>query len=121
MAASGKDALYGFILCVVVGVGTVVLFALFAPKFLPLVGSTGAMVTAIGGLAATRSNRGSEGHSATVPITPRRPQANTNTATTNVGCPKCRHVQAVPRSQMTFVCEQCKAHLERGAAPTDSS
>jgi membrane associated rhomboid family serine protease/ribosomal protein S27E len=32
---------------------------------------------------------------------------------TNVGCPNCQHVQAVPLSQPKFVCEQCKAHLTR--------
>jgi membrane associated rhomboid family serine protease/ribosomal protein S27E len=36
---------------------------------------------------------------------------------TNVGCPNCQHVQAVPRSQPKFVCEQCKAHLMRRAQP----
>jgi membrane associated rhomboid family serine protease len=32
---------------------------------------------------------------------------------TNVGCPNCGHVQAVPRNQPKYVCEQCNAHLER--------
>jgi ribosomal protein S27E len=41
----------------------------------------------------------------------------TETATTNVGCAHCRHVQAVPRSQPTFVCEQCGAQLKRRTQP----
>jgi membrane associated rhomboid family serine protease/ribosomal protein S27E len=36
---------------------------------------------------------------------------------TNVGCPNCQHVQAVPLSQPKFVCEQCKAHLMRRPQP----
>ena len=36
---------------------------------------------------------------------------------TNVGCPNCQHVQAVPLSQPTFVCELCKAHLIRRTQP----
>ena len=36
---------------------------------------------------------------------------------TNVGCPNCQHVQAVPLSQPKFVCEQCKAHLTRRTQP----
>jgi membrane associated rhomboid family serine protease/ribosomal protein S27E len=36
---------------------------------------------------------------------------------TNVGCPTCGHVQAVPLSQPKFVCEQCKAHLMRRPRP----
>ena len=36
---------------------------------------------------------------------------------TNVGCPNCAHVQAVPLSQPKFVCEQCKAHLMRRTQP----
>jgi membrane associated rhomboid family serine protease/ribosomal protein S27E len=36
---------------------------------------------------------------------------------TNVGCPNCQHVQAVPLSQPKFVCEQCKAHLMRRTQP----
>jgi membrane associated rhomboid family serine protease/ribosomal protein S27E len=35
----------------------------------------------------------------------------------NVGCPNCQHVQAVPRSQPKFVCEQCKSHLMRRTQP----
>jgi ribosomal protein S27E len=53
------------------------------------------------------------------PTTSGAPQ--TDTTTTKVRCLHCQHVQAVPRSQMTFVCEQCGAHLKRGAAATDSS
>jgi membrane associated rhomboid family serine protease/ribosomal protein S27E len=41
----------------------------------------------------------------------------TDTTTTNVGCPNCPHVQAVPRSQPTFVCEQCGAKLKRRTQP----
>lgn len=36
---------------------------------------------------------------------------------TNVGCPNCQHVQAVPLSQPKFVCEQCKTHLMRRTQP----
>ena len=45
----------------------------------------------------------------------------TDTTTTTVGCPNCQHVQTVPRSQPTFVCERCKAHLKRRTAPAKSS
>jgi ribosomal protein S27E len=45
----------------------------------------------------------------------------TDTTTTNVRCHNCEHVQAVPRSQPTFTCEQCKAHLKRRGAPAKSS
>jgi membrane associated rhomboid family serine protease len=37
-------------------------------------------------------------------------QADANTS--NVKCPFCLHVQAVPRGQVSFVCEQCKVKLE---------
>jgi hypothetical protein len=40
---------------------------------------------------------------------------------TNVRCYNCQHVQTVPVSQETFVCEQCKAHLKRRTAPAKSS
>jgi membrane associated rhomboid family serine protease/ribosomal protein S27E len=36
---------------------------------------------------------------------------------TNVGCPNCGHVQAVPLSQPKFVCERCTAHLVRRTQP----
>ena len=45
----------------------------------------------------------------------------TDATTVNVGCPNCQHVQAVPRSQPTFVCEQCKAHLKRRTASANGS
>jgi uncharacterized paraquat-inducible protein A len=45
----------------------------------------------------------------------------TDTTTTRVRCPNCQHVQATPRSQPTFVCEQCKAHLTRRTAPNNGS
>ncbi len=32
---------------------------------------------------------------------------------TNVKCHKCQHVQAVPLSQPTFMCEQCNTRLKR--------
>jgi ribosomal protein S27E len=35
----------------------------------------------------------------------------TDTTTTKMRCLRCQHVQTVPRSQPTFTCEQCKAHL----------
>jgi hypothetical protein len=43
----------------------------------------------------------------------------TDTATTTVRCPNCQHAQAVPRSQPTFVCEGCNAHLKCCTAPAD--
>jgi membrane associated rhomboid family serine protease/ribosomal protein S27E len=46
-----------------------------------------------------------------------QPAEKTDTTTTNVGCPNCPHVQAVPRSQPTFVCEQCGAKLKRRTQP----
>jgi hypothetical protein len=49
------------------------------------------------------------------------PQTEAHEKSTNVGCPNCRHVQAVPRSQPTFVCEQCNAHLKRRTAPANGS
>lgn len=42
---------------------------------------------------------------------------HTDATTKNVGCPRCRHVQAVPRSQPTFVCEQCGVQLQRQMQP----
>jgi ribosomal protein S27E len=45
----------------------------------------------------------------------------TDTAITKVRCLHCQHVQPVPRSQPTFVCEQCKAHLKRHTAPAESN
>ena len=42
---------------------------------------------------------------------------NTPRTFTNVGCPICQHVQAVPLSQPKYVCEQCKAHLMRRPQP----
>jgi membrane associated rhomboid family serine protease/ribosomal protein S27E len=46
----------------------------------------------------------------------------TNDRTTvNVGCPNCPHVQAVPRSQQTFVCEQCGAKLRRRTQPASGN
>ena len=42
---------------------------------------------------------------------------NTPRTSTNVGCPNCQHVQAVPLSQPKYVCEQCKAHLMRRTQP----
>jgi membrane associated rhomboid family serine protease len=44
---------------------------------------------------------------------PEPPAQPTDTITTNVKCPFCLHVQAVPRNQPKFVCDQCKVHLER--------
>lgn len=38
-----------------------------------------------------------------------------------VRCNKCQHVQVVPRSESTFVCEQCNAKLKRKADPAKSS
>jgi hypothetical protein len=35
----------------------------------------------------------------------------TDTNSTKVRCLHCQHVQTVPVSQPTFVCEQCKAHI----------
>jgi predicted RNA-binding Zn-ribbon protein involved in translation (DUF1610 family) len=42
-----------------------------------------------------------------------------NSAT--VRCKSCQHVQLVPASQETFLCEHCKAHLKRRTAPAESS
>ncbi len=53
------------------------------------------------------------------PTTSGAPQ--TDTTTTNLGCPICHHVQAVPRSQPTFVCEQCGAQLKRRTQPDKGS
>ena len=46
------------------------------------------------------------------------PEAPTAPRTfTNVGCPSCGHVQAVPRNQQVYVCEQCGAKLRRQTRP----
>jgi Flp pilus assembly protein TadB len=45
----------------------------------------------------------------------------TDACTTSVGCPNCQHVQALPRNQEVYVCEQCNAHLKRATAPAKSS
>jgi ribosomal protein S27E len=37
--------------------------------------------------------------------------AEADTNSTKVRCLHCQHVQTVPVSQPTFVCEQCKAHI----------
>jgi hypothetical protein len=37
--------------------------------------------------------------------------AQTDTNSTKVRCLHCQHVQTVPVSRPTFVCEQCKAHI----------
>jgi membrane associated rhomboid family serine protease len=41
----------------------------------------------------------------------------TDPTTTEVRCWVCQHVQAVPRSQPTLVCEQCGARLKRRTQP----
>jgi hypothetical protein len=51
----------------------------------------------------------------------RRAAAKTDTTTTTVRCWVCQHVSAVPRSQPTFVCEQCGAHLNNRTGPANSS
>lgn len=38
-------------------------------------------------------------------------------ATTNLECPQCGHVQAVPLTQTKFVCRQCKVRLMRRMQP----
>ncbi len=45
----------------------------------------------------------------------------TDTTTTKVRCLHCQHVQTAPRSQPTFVCGRCNAHLKRRTAPVDGS
>jgi hypothetical protein len=94
---------------------------------MPLLGGFGALVT---GSSWIWLKRPAEGHSAIdVRDLASRTRADntaqaaekTETTTTNVGCPNCQHVQAVPRSQPTFVCEQCNAHLKRRTAPAKSS
>jgi hypothetical protein len=48
-------------------------------------------------------------------------QTEAREKSTKVRCQHCQHVQTVPLSQPTFVCEQCKAHLKLRAAPANSS
>jgi hypothetical protein len=55
------------------------------------------------------------------PTTSGAPQTDAHEKSTKVRCHNCQHVQTVPRSQPTFVCEQCKAHLKRRTAPARSS
>jgi hypothetical protein len=56
-----------------------------------------------------------------LPTTSGAPQTEAREKSTKVSCLHCQHVQAVPLSQPTFVCEQCKAHLKRRTAPAKSS
>jgi ribosomal protein S27E len=42
-------------------------------------------------------------------------------ATSKVKCHKCEHVQSVPASQQTFVCEECGTKLKRRTAPAKGS
>jgi hypothetical protein len=46
------------------------------------------------------------------PIASGAPQTDAREKSTKVKCLHCQHVQTVPVSQETFVCEQCKAHLK---------
>jgi hypothetical protein len=55
------------------------------------------------------------------PPTSGSPEAEADEKCTKVRCSHCQHVQAVPVSQKTFSCEQCKAHLKRRTAPAESS
>jgi hypothetical protein len=48
------------------------------------------------------------------------PGTEAQETSTKVRCLHCQHVQTVPVSQPTFVCEQCKAHLKRRTAPAKS-
>ena len=48
------------------------------------------------------------------PLEPHAPQKLTpHGKSTKVRCHHCQHVQAVPLSQSTFVCEQCNTKLKR--------
>ncbi|MGB8390952.1 superinfection immunity protein [Mycobacterium sp.] len=47
------------------------------------------------------------------PIALDAPQKLAPRQSTNVKCYKCQHVQAVPLSQPTFICEQCNTKLKR--------
>jgi hypothetical protein len=56
-----------------------------------------------------------------LPTTSGAPQTEAREKSTKVRCLHCQHLQTVPLSQPTFVCEQCNAHLTRRAAPANSS
>lgn len=47
------------------------------------------------------------------PSAPDTPQKRPRGKSTKVKCHSCQHVQAVPLSQHTFVCEQCGTKLQR--------
>jgi ribosomal protein S27E len=49
------------------------------------------------------------------------PKTEAHEKSTKVRCLHCQHVQTVPVSQATFLCEQCGAHLKRSTAPANSS
>jgi ribosomal protein S27E len=124
------------------GVAIGVLFAvvvIVAPKLVPAFGAFSFMLSALGGFIGLGGSMGRQrakgraerdriaGPPPMPPTKPHRadsiarPAAKTDTTTTNVRCHNCQHVQAVPRSQSTFKCEQCKAHLKRRTAPAKSS
>jgi len=53
-------------------------------------------------------------------VTPKSTKVTPGKSTT-VRCHQCQHVQVVPLSQSTFVCEQCKATLKRRTTPAKGS
>jgi ribosomal protein S27E len=56
------------------------------------------------------------------PSAPDAPQELTPRGkSTNVKCHSCQHVQLVPSSQQTFVCEQCGTKLKRRTTPVNGS
>jgi hypothetical protein len=55
-----------------------------------------------------------------LPTTSGAPQTEAREKSTKVRCLHCQHLQTVPVSQPTFVCEQCNAHLKRRTAPANS-
>jgi hypothetical protein len=99
----------------VAGFGAFTTVAIVAPKLLPLTSAISFLFT-IPLILRQRAEERAECDriAGRPPMPPPKPHRADNTAqaaeqtdttTTNVGCPNCQHVQPVPRSQPTFVCE----------------
>jgi hypothetical protein len=110
--------LYLVFAAIAIGAGTEIAIRHFDPAIASgigsLAGGVGAVLVAIGRKRA----RDRIAHRADNTA---QAVAKTDTTTTKLKCRACQHVQMVPVSQATFVCEQCHTHLKRSTATANSS